>query len=171
VADVALDAAVGVPLPADAADLLPRAARRAAVLVAADSLGAMVRMLDMTVEYSGQRRQFGSAIGAFQAVQHAAAQMLVDVEAARSIVYLAAEAVDSGHPEAELYAAAAKAQVTAAGTRCADSALTVHGAIGYTWEYDLQLSYKRAWLDRELAGSPTVWNERLASALPLTVPQ
>lgn len=170
VADVHLDGAVGTPLTADPVVGLRDAALRGAVLVAADSLGAMVRMLDMTVEYTAQRQQFGSPIGAFQAVQHAAAQMLVDIEAARSIVYLAAEAVDSGHPEAVLYAAAAKAQVTAAGARCADSALTVHGAIGYTWEYDLQLPYKRAWLDRELAGSPTVWNERLASALPLVTP-
>jgi alkylation response protein AidB-like acyl-CoA dehydrogenase len=66
-----------------------------------------------------------------------------------------------------LHAAAAKAQVTAEGTRAADSALTLHGAIGYTWEYDLQLFYKRAKLDAYLFGSPATWNERIASALPL----
>jgi alkylation response protein AidB-like acyl-CoA dehydrogenase len=97
-------------------------------------------------------------------VKHAAAQMLVQVESARSIVYLAAASVQAGHPDAHLHAAAAKAQVTA---EAADTALTLHGAIGYTWEYDLQLYYKRAKLDRVLYGAPSAWNERLAAALDL----
>jgi alkylation response protein AidB-like acyl-CoA dehydrogenase len=60
-----------------------------------------------------------------------------------------------------------KAQVTAEGARAADSALTMHGAIGYTWEHDLQIFYKRAKLDEHLYGGPTVWNERLADGLAL----
>ncbi|GLY40413.1 acyl-CoA dehydrogenase [Amycolatopsis sp. NBRC 101858] len=144
-----------------------QAALRAAVLVAADSLGAAERMLGLAVEYSKQRHQFGVPIGSFQAVKHAAATMLVDVEAARSLVYYAAASVEAGHEDAVLHAAAAKAQVCAAGERVADSALTVHGAIGYTWEHDLQLFYKRAKLNNRLFGGPSVWNERLAAALPL----
>jgi alkylation response protein AidB-like acyl-CoA dehydrogenase len=70
-------------------------------------------------------------------------------------------------PERSTHAAVAKAQVTGAGAALADSALTLHGAIGYTWEHDLQLFYKRAKLDRVLFGSPTVWNERIADVLPL----
>ncbi|MCW2647142.1 MAG: acyl-CoA dehydrogenase protein [Pseudonocardiales bacterium] len=167
VADVVFDGAPAAALDVDADAVLTAAALRAAVLVAADSLGAMDRMLSMSVEYSKQRHQFGTPIGAFQAVKHAAATMLVGVEAARSITYFAAASVDQHHPESTLHAAVAKAQVTAEATRAADSALTLHGAIGYTWEYDLQLLYKRAMLNAPMFGSPEIWNERLARALPL----
>jgi alkylation response protein AidB-like acyl-CoA dehydrogenase len=140
---------------------------RAAVLVAADALGVTERMLAMTVEYAGQRKQFGVPIGSFQAVKHAAAEMLVTVESARSIVFLAAASVEARHPDASLHAAAAKAQVTEAAARAADTALTLHGAVGYTWEHDLQLAYKRAKLDERLCGAPSAWNERIAVALAL----
>jgi len=76
--------------------------------------------------------------------------------------------VDSGGPQSLLHAAAVKAQVTAEGARAADSALTLHGAIGYTWEHDLQLFFKRAKLDEQLFGPPAVWNERIADGLALT---
>lgn len=160
VADVTFDAAGGSAVPEDIA-------LRAAVLTAADSLGVAEWMLDMTVEYTLQRKQFGVQIGSFQAVKHAAAEMLVQVEAARSIVYLAAASVEAGHPDARKHAAAAKAQVTAGAAKAADTALTLHGAIGYTWEHDLQLYYKRAKLNSALFGSPRAWNERLASELDL----
>ncbi len=160
-ADVTLAGAPGRRLDVDGGELLAAAALRGAVLVAADSLGVAVRMLELAVEYSQQRTQFGVPIGSFQAVKHAAAEMLVAVEASRSIVYFAAA---SG---TVLPAATAKAQVTQAARRGADAALTLHGAIGYTWEHDLQLFYKRAKLNAELYGSPEVWNERLASELPL----
>ncbi|HVV07965.1 acyl-CoA dehydrogenase family protein [Amycolatopsis sp.] len=167
VADVVLDGARGTELPVDARAELSRIALRAAVLVAADSLGAAERMLELAVEYSKQRQQFGVPIGSFQAVKHAAATMLVTVESARSLVYYAAAAVEQEHEDFVLHAAAAKAQVCAEAVRAADSALTMHGAIGYTWEHDLQLFYKRAKLNDRLFGTPAVWNERLASELPL----
>jgi alkylation response protein AidB-like acyl-CoA dehydrogenase len=166
VADVTLDRVASVRLEAPA-EVLRLASARAAVLVAADSLGATERMLDMAVAYSKQRRQFGVPIGSFQAVKHAAATILVGVEAARSAVYLAAASVDAGDPQAPLHAAAVKAQVTAEGARAADSALTMHGAIGYTWEHDLHLFFKRARLDEKLYGAPAVWNERIADGLAL----
>jgi len=168
VADVVLEGAPSEPLDADVSHFLKTCAARAAVLVAADSLGAMERMLDMAVTYSKQRKQFGVPIGSFQAVKHAAASILVDVEAARSVVYFAAASVEGGGPMSALHAAAVKAQVTAAGTRTADAALTLHGAIGYTWEHDLHLFYKRAKLDEHLFGAPKTWNERLADGLALT---
>jgi alkylation response protein AidB-like acyl-CoA dehydrogenase len=169
VADVRLDRAPSRRLElADPAEVLRQASARAAVLVAADSLGASGRMLDLAVAYSKQRHQFGVPIGSFQAVKHAAAMILVGVEAARSAVYFAAASVDAGGPDAFLHAAAVKAQVTAEGARSADSALTLHGAIGYTWEYDLQLFFKRARLDEKLLGNPAQWNERIASGLALT---
>lgn len=167
VADVELDGAPGTPIPVDAAAVLERCALRGAVLVAADALGAMTAMLDATVEYVGQRKQFGVPIGSFQAVKHAAAEMLVKVESSRSITYLAAAVVEAARDDAPLYAATAKAQVCTAASALADSALTLHGAIGYTWEHDLQFFYKRARLDATLLGSAGAWNDVLAERLPL----
>ncbi|WP_141004184.1 acyl-CoA dehydrogenase family protein [Nocardioides humi] len=167
VADVGLDGVTGEVLDADAAAVLARLADVAGVLVAADALGAMERMLELAVEYSGQRHQFGVPIGSFQAVKHAAATILVDVEAGRSGVYYAAASVAGGDPQRALHAAAVKAQVTTAAGRAADSALTMHGAIGYTWEHDLHLLFKRARLDEQLFGSAGAWNERIADGLAL----
>jgi alkylation response protein AidB-like acyl-CoA dehydrogenase len=167
VADVFLDNVATRPLELDAAAALDEIAIRAAVLIAADALGASQRMLQLAVDYSKQRQQFGQPIGSFQAVKHAAAQMLVTVESSLSVVCYAAQSVEEGLPERATHAAVAKAQVTSAAAALADAALTLHGAIGYTWEHDLQLFYKRAKLDRILFGAPAVWNERIADALPL----
>ncbi len=166
-ADIRFDGVSALRLDRDAASALGDAAQRAAVLVAADSLGAATRLRELAVEYSTQRTQFGSPIGSFQAMKHAAATMLVNEEASRSLVYYAAESVDKGMSEASLHAAAAKAQVVRAGSLAAESSLTMHGAIGYTWEHDLQLLYKRAKLDVALFGSPAQWNERIAQSLDL----
>jgi alkylation response protein AidB-like acyl-CoA dehydrogenase len=124
-------------------------------------------MLQLAVDYSKQRQQFGQPIGAFQAVKHAAAQMLVTVESSLTIVCYAAQSTEEGLPDCATHAAVAKSQVSAAAATLADSALTLHGAIGYTWEHDLHLFYKRAKLDRVLFGTPAAWNERIADALPL----
>jgi alkylation response protein AidB-like acyl-CoA dehydrogenase len=167
-ADVTFDAAPARLIECDdPAETLRRIGHHAAVLVAADSLGTAERMLELTVEYAKQRKQFGRPIASFQAVKHAAAQMLVTVEAAYSVALFAAASLQDDADEAGTHAAVAKAQVTANCAILADSALTVHGAIGYTWEYDLQLLYKRANLDRVLFGAPSAWNERIADALPL----
>jgi len=167
VAGVSLHEVRSILLEGDAATALGAATNLSAVLVAADALGASERMLDMAVEYSLQRQQFGVAIGSFQAVKHAAASIEVAVEAGRSAVYFAAASVESGADDAPLHAAAVKAQVTAGASQAADTALTIHGAIGYTWEYDLQLFYKRAKLDEHLLGDPYWWNEQIASGLAL----
>jgi alkylation response protein AidB-like acyl-CoA dehydrogenase len=167
VADITLDNVAARRLDIDAKATLDEIATRAAVLVAADALGAYERMLQLAVDYSKQRHQFGQPIGSFQAVKHAAAQMLVTVESSMSIVCYAAQSAEEGLPERATHAAVAKAQVTGAAVDLADSALTLHGAIGYTWEHDLHLFYKRAMLDRVLFGTPTAWNERIANALPL----
>jgi alkylation response protein AidB-like acyl-CoA dehydrogenase len=167
VADVRLESVASEPLTVEAGEFLREYAGRAAVLVAADALGATERMLDLAVEYSRQRHQFGVPIGSFQAVKHAAATILVGVEAGRSVLYYAAASLDSREAERDLHAAATKAQITAECARAADSALTLHGAIGYTWEHDLHLFYKRAKLDEHLFGSPQAWNERIADELHL----
>ena len=171
--DVALESIAVDLLDIDAVPALEEASARAAVLIAADALGASQRMLDLAVEYAGQRRQFGVPIGSFQAVKHAAATMLVGIEAARSIVLFAAASCDQSRDDRDgqwlLHAAAAKSQVTAEAARAADSALIIHGAVGYTWEHDLQLFYKRANLDRELHGRPEAWDSLIADGLDLTV--
>ncbi|MCW2758689.1 MAG: acyl-CoA dehydrogenase [Nocardioidaceae bacterium] len=167
-ADVVLDGAPSEPLTGRS---LLEASARTAVLVAADALGASARMLDLAVEYAGQRKQFGVPIGSFQAVKHAAATMLVGIEAARSVVPFAAASVDvpadDRDPQWLLHAAAVKSQVTAEAARAADSALTLHGAIGYTWEHDLQLFYKRAKLDAVLGGTSGAWDDVIADGLDL----
>lgn len=167
VADVQLTQVASTPLTSSADVATARAIDVCAVLVAADALGAADRMLQLAVEYSKQRHQFGVPIGSFQAVKHAAASIEVAVEAGRSAVYFAAASVDAGLPDCSLHAAAVKAQVTAAVSHAADTALTMHGAIGYTWEHDLHLFYKRARLDEHLAGEPVRWNERIADGLAL----
>jgi alkylation response protein AidB-like acyl-CoA dehydrogenase len=165
--DVRIDGATGEHVGTVPLDALRRVAARAAVLTAAESLGAARRMLEMTVGYAKERKQFGVLIGSFQAVKHAAAQMLVDIEAAHSGVYFAAWALDHEHPEAELHAWIVKAFAGEMGVRASDSALFLHGAIGYTWEYDLQLYFKRAKANHELFGSSKLYRERIAQALNL----
>ncbi|MBM6545426.1 acyl-CoA dehydrogenase family protein [Janibacter sp. YIM B02568] len=166
-ADVSFGSTPAEALDVDAPAVLQQCALRAGVLVAADALGVSQRMLDLAVEYSGQREQFGQPIGAFQAMKHAAATILVGVEAARSVVFPAAAAVDQGNDMALAWASAAKAQIGASGIAAADSALTMHGAIGYTWEHDLHRHYKRAKLDATLFGTVEEWNERIAEMLDL----
>ena len=166
-ADITFDDVAARRLDVDANAVLDEMATRAAILVAADALGAAERMLQLAVDYSKQRQQFGKPIGSFQAVKHAAAQMLVTVESSMSIVFYAAQSVEEGLTGRATNAAVAKAQVTGHAAELADSALTLHGAVGYTWEHDLHLFYKRAKLNRVLFGTPAAWNERIADALPL----
>jgi alkylation response protein AidB-like acyl-CoA dehydrogenase len=138
-----------------------------AVLVAADALGAAQRMLDLTVEYVGQRVQFGVAVGSFQAVKHAAAEMLVSIEGTRAAVHYAAWAVGAGEPGAEVDAWVAKARASRTASAVADKALFLHGAVGYTWEHDLQLLFKRAKSDALLLGGSGIYDDRIADALEL----
>lgn len=139
----------------------------ATVLVAADALGVAQRMLDLTVAYAREREQFGTPIGSFQAVKHGAVDMLVDVEAMRSATYFAAWSVAARRSDAATVAAMAKALCTSAACRVADGALALHGAIGFTWEHDLQFFYKRAHADRPLFGSPGAHQDVVAEGLDL----
>jgi alkylation response protein AidB-like acyl-CoA dehydrogenase len=141
------------------------ACARAALLVAAESLGLARRMLDITVDYVKQRVQFGVPVGSFQAVKHSAAQALVEIEAAHSGVYHAAWSLEEGETDCALQGWIAKAAATETGALTADCALQLHGAIGYTWDYDLQLLYKRAKLNVELFGSPASYREKIAADL------
>ena len=136
-----------------------------ATLYAAELLGAAQRMLEVSVEYAKVREQFGRPIGSFQAVKHRCADMLVDVEGMRSAVWYAAWAVDTNADDRSLAASTAKAWASDAGMRVMNSALQVHGGIGFTWEHDLHLYLKRAQLDSVTFGDATYHRERIARLL------
>jgi alkylation response protein AidB-like acyl-CoA dehydrogenase len=142
--DVAVTADALVGQPGGARSLLEALLRRAAVSASAEMLGAARRCLDMSVEYAKVREQFGQPIGSFQAIQHRCAEMLLEVDSAHSAVYYAAWALDAGAEDAAVAASVCKSFVSeAARTVCGD-AIQVHGGIGFTWEYDLHLYFKRA---------------------------
>ena len=121
-----------------------RAWHAIAVATAAESVGVAERALEMSVAYAKERQQFGRPIGTYQAVSHRCAQMLLEVEGARSVVYWAAWALDHAPEEAFVAASSAKAYASDCGARVTGSAIQVHGGIGFTWEHDLQFFFKRA---------------------------
>ena len=139
---VAADAVVGAP--GQAAPLLARLLRRGAVGAAAEMLGASRRCLEMAVGYAKVREQFGQPIGSFQAIRHKCAEMLVEVENSHSATYYAAWALDAGADDQALAASVAKAYVSDAARKVCGESIQVHGGIGFTWEYDLHLYFKRA---------------------------
>ena len=121
-----------------------RLLRRAAVGASAEMLGAARRCLDMAVGYAKVREQFGQPIGSFQAIRHKCAEMLLEVENAHSAVYYAAWALDAGAEDAAMAASICKSYVSDAARKVCGEAIQVHGGIGFTWEYDLHLYFKRA---------------------------
>ncbi|SEP10774.1 acyl-CoA dehydrogenase family protein [Trujillonella endophytica] len=138
---------------------------RAALAVACDSLGVAGAMLDRTVAYVGVREQFGRAIGSFQAVKHACADMLVQITVARQLVGLAVRAVVAEDADAGAAVARAKAYAGEAAVAVAGKAMQLHGGIGYTWESGVHLFLKRAALNRSLFGSPAEHRRALAARL------
>ncbi|WP_280371315.1 acyl-CoA dehydrogenase family protein [Nocardia wallacei] len=146
----------------DGAAALRRLYDRAAIATACDSLGLSVAMLDATVEYVRVREQFGRPVGSFQAVQHACADMLVQVTVARQLVTAAVRGEASQSPDAAVAAYRAKAYATEAAVRVAGKAMQLHGGIGYTWESGIHVYLKRATLNRSLFGTPAAHRARLA---------
>jgi len=118
---------------------------RGALGTAALLVGLARRMLDLTVEYAKERTQFGVPIGSFQAVKHHLADSRIAIEFARPLVYRAAWSVTEGDPNAATHVSMAKSLASDAATLTASQALQCHGAIGYSYEYDLHLFMKRAW--------------------------
>jgi alkylation response protein AidB-like acyl-CoA dehydrogenase len=128
----------------EAGPLMEALLRWGAVAAAAEMLGAARRCLEMSVEYAKVREQFGQPIGAFQAIRHACAEMLMEVENAHAATYYAAWALAARAEDHEVAASVAKAYVGDASRKVCGSAIQVHGGIGFTWEYDLHLYFKRA---------------------------
>lgn len=140
----------------EAPGLVPRVVAAGRVAIAADTFGACERAIEMAVTYAKQRVQFGRAIATFQAVKHLCAEMVAELEPARSLVWYAAHAFAERPDEALSMAAHAKAHLAEIGTMIVRTATEVHGGIGFTSEHDLHLWFKRAGLDRQLLGGPEI---------------
>jgi alkylation response protein AidB-like acyl-CoA dehydrogenase len=133
-----------------------------AVATAAEAVGAAQAAHELTVEYAKTRYQFGVPIGKFQGVKHPLAEMHVDIETARSLVYYAAWALEHGPAELPRAASMAKAYTSDAFARIGIDAIQLHGAIGYTEEYDAQLYLKRSKWVRPQFGDADYHYERIA---------
>jgi len=135
---------------------------RARLAVACDSLGLAEAMLEATVAYAQVREQFGRAIGSFQAVKHACADMLVAVTVGRRLVADAVDALVAGTPGATTAVLMAKAHTCGSAVDVVGKAMQLHGGIGYTWESGIHVYLKRAALNRSLFGSPAAHRKQLA---------
>ena len=131
--------------------------------LAADAFGAASRLIELSVAYAADRKQFGLPIAQFQAVKHQLARMATEIEPTRALVWYAAHALDRALPDAERHAAIAKAHITARTTDVARDAVEVHGGLGFTWECDVQMWFKRAMYDRAFLGTPELHHERMAT--------
>jgi alkylation response protein AidB-like acyl-CoA dehydrogenase len=155
----------------NAADILAKVLDLATVCLAAEQMGGAQQVLDMTVAYTKERVQFNRPVASFQAVKHKAADMMTKAEAARSGVYYAAciaqEALVDGPMAGELSEAAsiAKSYCSEIYFRNAGDAIQLHGGVGFTWEYDVHLYFKRAKASEHFLGSASYHRERLAAML------
>ena len=159
--NVTFDATPCEVLP-DAVGAAPRVRDAALVLLAADAFGCGSRLVEMSVDYAKAREQFGVTIGHFQAVKHQLATMAVELEPSRALFWYAAHAFDDLPDERERTATLAKAHITDRVMQIARDAVEAHGGIGFTWECDVQLWFKRAMFDRAFLGAPDVHRERAA---------
>jgi len=149
----------------EAAPALRRALDLAAVALSAELVGVAQRALDLAVAHAKERVQFGRPIGAFQAVKHRCADMMVRAESARSAVLYAACVAAEGTSELAQAASLAKATASEAAFFCAAESLQVHGGAGFTWEMDVHLLLKRARAGEALLGDPAWHRERVARQL------
>ena len=134
-------------------------------LVAADLCGVSEWQLRTTVEYAKVREQFGKPIGAFQAVKHPLVDMMIGIDQARSLVYAAACAIDSEPEQAELLACMAKAKASDVGRFCSGRSVQLHGGIGFTWECDVHVFFKRSSHGQMLFGDGARQRTRIAELL------
>ncbi|MFC9552105.1 acyl-CoA dehydrogenase family protein [Rhodococcus sp. NPDC056960] len=147
---------------AEALDACARAALVASVLLAVEQVGGAQRMLDITVAHVAARKQFGQAVGAYQAVKHRCANMLIAVETARSAAYHGAWALQDGTDDPQLAASLAKAVASESYAWVSTSAIQMHGGLGFTWEGTPQLYFKRATTDSLTLGTAEQHLDRVA---------
>ena len=146
---------------------LSKALDLAGIALAAEQVGGAQQCLDMSVEYAKEREQFGRAIGSFQAIKHKCANMMVDVEAARSAVYYAACVAAEDSEELAVNASLAQATASDAYFRCAADCVQIHGGVGITWEYDVHLYFKRAKSSETFLGDASHHRELVAQRIGL----
>jgi len=139
----------------------------ASIALAAEQVGGAQHSLDTSVAYAKEREQFGRKIGSFQAIKHKCANMSMQVESARSAVYYAGWAAAENEPDVSELASLAKAYCSDAFQFCAGAAIQIHGGVGFTWEYDCHLYFKRAKNTQMLLGSSTVHREFVAQHMGL----
>ena len=169
--DVSLVAEALMGEPGQAGKALATVIDLAAIALAAEQVGGCQQLLDMTVAYTSERVQFNRTIASYQAVKHKAADMMLKTEVARSAIYYAAcvaqEALEGGPLAGELGEAAsvAKSYCSDAYFAIAGDALQLFGGVGFTWEYDVHLYFKRAKSSEHLLGNGAYHRERLARAL------
>ncbi len=141
---------------------LPRALDIAAAALSAELVGGMQRTLDVTVEYAKTRKQFGKPIGMFQSVQHQCADMYLETESSRSAVYYAGYALEENTPDAATAVSIAKMYASDAGRTVGNRGIQIHGGMGFTWENDVHLYYRRAKASENAFGDATFHRERIA---------
>ncbi len=146
---------------------LARVVQRATIALCAEMCGGAQKVLDMTTDYAKIRVAFGKPIGTYQGVKHKAADMLVDVENAKSLTYYAAWAADENSPETALATSMAKAYASDAYRKVSATGIQLHGGIGFTWEHDLHLYFKRAKSSEFTFGDATYHRERVAQLINL----
>ena len=151
--------------PGEAAAILSRTLDVAAIALAAEQLGGAQRALDMAVAYAKIRHQFGRPIGSFQAIKHRCADLLLEVESLRSAVGYAAAAVAEDSSEVPVVAALVKALASDTYFHVAAENIQIHGGIGFTWEHDAHLYFKRAKASELLLGDASYHRERLATRI------
>jgi alkylation response protein AidB-like acyl-CoA dehydrogenase len=149
----------------DANQAVADAFDRGALAAAAQCVGIAQQLIDVTVDYVGQREQFGKVVGSYQAVKHHLANALIAVEFARPLVYVAAYAVANSTPHRSREVSMAKAVASDAVDLAARVALQCHGAIGYTFEYDLHLWMKRGWALAAAYGDAAFHRDRVGTEL------
>jgi alkylation response protein AidB-like acyl-CoA dehydrogenase len=142
---------------------LERAFDVATAALAAEMVGGMQRTLDITVEYAKTRKQFGKTIGTFQAVQHQCADMYLETESSRSAVYYAGWALEENSPDASTAVSIAKMYASDAARTVGNRGIQIHGGMGFTWENDVHLYYRRAKGSETAFGDATFHRERIAT--------
>jgi alkylation response protein AidB-like acyl-CoA dehydrogenase len=143
-------------------DGLGKAFALAAAALAAEMVGGMQRTLDITVAYAKTRKQFGKPIGIYQAVQHQCADMYLETESSRSAAYYAAWALEENAPDAAAAVAIAKMYASDAARTVGNRGIQVHGGMGFTWENDIHLYYRRAKASETMLGDASFHRERIA---------
>jgi alkylation response protein AidB-like acyl-CoA dehydrogenase len=150
--------------------LLERIVDRAKVALCGEMCGGAQRVLEMSVEYAKVREQFGRPIGSFQAIQHKCANMMVQVESSKSATYYASWAVANDVAESHLAACMAKAYCSDAYRMVSGEGIQIHGGIGFTWEHDMHIYFKRA-KGSEVTFGDATWNRELVAQVVLDQPE